>query len=90
MTAAALALGIAAASFWSAAEKDTAESPTAKPERTKKNWKLKAESWKLKIESWKLKIDRWIWGKGCKGEKGEKDVKGRKGVKDERSNGVMK
>ena len=82
MTAAALALGIAAASFWSAAEKDTAESPTAKPERTKKieswklkveSWKLKVESWKLKAESWKLKVDRWIWGKG---EKGEKDVKG--------------
>ena len=27
------ALGIGAASFWSAAEKDIAESPTAKPER---------------------------------------------------------
>ena len=31
--AAANALGIEAASFWSAAEKDIAESPTAKPER---------------------------------------------------------
>ena len=69
MTAAALALGIAAASFWSAAEKDTAESPTAKPERTKKieSWKLKAESWKLKAESWKL-----IGGYGGKGVKGKR------------------
>ena len=32
---AANALGIEAASFWSAAEKDIAESPTAKPERPK-------------------------------------------------------
>ena len=30
-----LALGIGAASFWSEAEKDKAESPTAKPERPK-------------------------------------------------------
>ena len=30
------ALGIGAASFWSAAEKDIAESPTASPERHKK------------------------------------------------------
>ena len=30
------ALGIGAASFWSAAEKDIAESPTAEPERPKK------------------------------------------------------
>ena len=29
------ALGIGAASFWSAAEKDIAESPTASPERPK-------------------------------------------------------
>ena len=32
---AANALGIEAASFWSAAEKDIAESPTASPERPK-------------------------------------------------------
>ena len=30
------ALGIEAASFWSAAEKDIAESPTASPERPNK------------------------------------------------------
>ena len=30
------ALGIGAASFWSAAEKDIAESPTAEPERPNK------------------------------------------------------
>ncbi|MBE6337754.1 MAG: hypothetical protein E7068_02990 [Lentimicrobiaceae bacterium] len=34
--AAANALGIGAASFWSVAEKDIAESPTASPERPKK------------------------------------------------------
>ena len=34
--AASNALGIGAASFWSAAEKDIAESPTAEPERPKK------------------------------------------------------
>ncbi len=33
---AANALGIGAASFWSVAEKDIAESPTASPERPKK------------------------------------------------------
>ncbi|MBO5957839.1 MAG: hypothetical protein J6Q39_09830 [Bacteroidales bacterium] len=33
---AANALGIGAASFWSAAEKDIAESPTASPERPNK------------------------------------------------------
>ena len=32
------ALGIGAASFWSAAEKDIAESPTALPERPKKRY----------------------------------------------------
>ena len=31
------ALGIGAASFWSAAEKDIAESPTAEPERPDEN-----------------------------------------------------
>ena len=31
------ALGIEAASFWSAAEKDIAESPTASPERPKES-----------------------------------------------------
>ncbi len=33
------ALGIEAASFWSVAEKDRAESPTALPERPKKDHK---------------------------------------------------
>ena len=33
--AASKALGIGAASFWSVAEKDIAESPTAQPERPK-------------------------------------------------------
>ena len=33
MLVAPVALGIGAASFWSAAEKDIAESPTAEPER---------------------------------------------------------
>jgi hypothetical protein len=34
------ALGIGAASFWSAAEKDIAESPTALPERPKQRYKV--------------------------------------------------
>ena len=38
------ALGIGAASFWSAAEKDIAESPTASPERPRKNFKRNSES----------------------------------------------
>ena len=37
---AANALGIGAASFWSAAEKDIAESPTASPERPEKKTKV--------------------------------------------------
>ncbi len=37
MLVAPVALGIGAASFWSAAEKDIAESPTAEPERPKKD-----------------------------------------------------
>ena len=36
IVAASKALGIGAASFWSAAEKDIAESPTALPERPDK------------------------------------------------------
>ena len=40
------ALGIGAASFWSAAEKDIAESPTASPERPEK--KTKVEGLKTK------------------------------------------
>ena len=40
------ALGIEAASFWSEAEKDIAESPMAKPERPKE-----FESWKLRVKS---------------------------------------
>ena len=34
------ALGIEAASFWSAAEKDIAESPTALPERPKESYRI--------------------------------------------------
>jgi hypothetical protein len=37
-----LALGIGAASFWSEAEKDIAESPTASPERPDKDKSLMA------------------------------------------------
>ena len=38
------ALGIEAASFWSIAEKDIAESPTAKPERTNLLSDIRTES----------------------------------------------
>ena len=34
------ALGIGAASFWSEAEKDIAESPTASPERPKESYRV--------------------------------------------------
>ena len=44
------ALGIEAASFWSAAEKDIAESPTAEPERQRK------ELWISGI------LELWNWG----------------------------
>ena len=48
------ALGMGAASFWSEAEKDIAESPTASPERPNK---LLAISFQQSaIENWKLKI----------------------------------
>ena len=50
----AIALGIEAASFWSEAEKDIAESPTASPERPKQ---LTIDNWQLTINSWQLTIE---------------------------------
>ena len=52
-----IALGIGAASFCSAAEKDIAESPTATPERPKeKDYESTRPQDYKKIDSWKLDV----------------------------------
>ena len=52
------ALGIEAASFWSAAEKDIAESPTAQPERPREMSTVNRLELKIKVHNSRLKAHR--------------------------------
>ena len=57
------ALGIEAASFWSAAEKDIAESPTASPERPKESYRVAkqiVQSSKFRVQSSKKSVVRCL------------------------------